>query len=101
MPADFEGSGILTQEEVKSSLTVKVYDTCWAYVADSRGQVMIRKLLPPGYSKTVYGYTPFDLRLGNVRAVDLWLDGEKQDLSPYISDSFRSAFFVLKKPASE
>ena len=85
----------------KSFLTIKSSSQCWSHITDGQGQVIVNKLLPPGYHKTIYGYAPFQVQLGNALGIDLWLDGEKQDFSAHISRTTRYAAFVIGEPPPE
>lgn len=92
----------MQQERSWSFLTIRAYDQCWARVLDRDGKTIISKLLPAGYYRTIQAHAPFRVHLGNAKVVDLWFNGEKQDLSPHVSAATGFASFVLRqtKPAS-
>lgn len=97
--ADEQEPPAVQQEESWSFLTIRTYDQCWTRVMDREGKTIISKLLPAGYYRTIQAHAPFKVHLGNANVVDLWFNGEKQDLSPYVSGATGFASFVLDKPA--
>ncbi len=55
---------------------------CWLEVTDSRGDVLNADLQQDGDRVVLEGIAPFDIMLGNVRAVDVTLNDEVVDLKP-------------------
>jgi cytoskeleton protein RodZ len=55
---------------------------CWLEVTDSRGDVLNADLQQDGDRVVLEGIAPFDIMLGNVRAVDVILNDEAVDLKP-------------------
>lgn len=56
----------------------------WADVSDAKGKRLMFRMARAGYKKSVSGYPPFKITLGNARSVSLTRDGKPFDLTPYI-----------------
>lgn len=57
-------------------------DECWLEVSDSRGDVLATELQRAGSELVVAGKAPFDVKLGNSPAVDMYLNGKKIAIVP-------------------
>jgi cytoskeleton protein RodZ len=55
----------------------------WTDVRDSRGQVLLTRLVPAGSEQQIRGTAPFDVTIGNARAVTLVYRGKQIDLARY------------------
>ena len=55
----------------------------WTEVRDRSGQVVLARLVPAGSEQTIGGSAPFDLVIGNARAVTLTYRGKTVDLARY------------------
>jgi cytoskeleton protein RodZ len=55
----------------------------WTEVRDRNGQLLISRLVAGHSNETVRGVGPFDVVLGNARAVTLTYRGKQVDLAPY------------------
>lgn len=64
------------------TLQLDFLDECWLEVTDSRGDVLNADLYQSGDSKTLQGKAPFNVMLGNVRAVKARLNDEVLELNP-------------------
>ncbi|WP_439136133.1 DUF4115 domain-containing protein, partial [Pseudomaricurvus sp.] len=63
-------------------LTLVFSDECWLEVTDAHGDVVAANLYQAGATATLVGVAPFEVMLGNVRAVQLTLNGESVTLTP-------------------
>jgi len=64
------------------SLQLNFIDECWLEVTDSRGDVLNADLYQAGDTITLQGKAPFNVMLGNVRAVNARLNNEVLALNP-------------------
>jgi len=64
------------------TLQLDFIDECWLEVTDSRGDVLNADLYQAGDSTTLLGQAPFNVMLGNVRAVNARLNDEVLQLNP-------------------
>lgn len=55
----------------------------WTEIRDRSGQVALARLVPAGSEQTIGGSAPFDLVIGNARAVTLTYRGKTVDLARY------------------
>jgi cytoskeleton protein RodZ len=55
----------------------------WTEVRDRNGQVLLSRLVAPGSEQPIRGNGPFDIVIGNARAVTLVHRGKPIDLSRY------------------
>ncbi len=62
------------------TLTFTFSSECWLEVTDARGDVLAADLYQPGQSVSLQGRTPFDVMLGNARAVVVELNGSAVQL---------------------
>ena len=74
-------------------LTIRFSADSWADVRDGEGKRLLYDLKSKGTTVTLTGPAPMELFIGNVKAVDLWVDGE-----PYpLSTEHRVARFLVDK----
>jgi cytoskeleton protein RodZ len=62
-------------------LTFKANGASWVEVSDAKGLVVLRKTLEVGETVPVNGTPPFKLVIGRVDATELWVRGQRFDLS--------------------
>ncbi len=55
----------------------------WAEIRDSRGQLLVSRLVGADSVEQVHGVPPFDIVLGNARVVTVMYLGKPLDLGPY------------------
>ena len=86
MPADdslaLAASQIPEPEDSLDRLRLSFSDECWVEVVDARGDVLETDLLLAGESLELMGEAPFDVKLGNARAVEVELNGEPFAFEP-------------------
>ena len=58
-----------------SELVIRFTDECWLRVTDARGKRLFENIKQAGDRLTLTGVAPFDLKLGNARAVTIALNG--------------------------
>lgn len=58
-----------------SELVIRFTDECWLRVTDARGKRLFENIKQAGDRLTLTGVAPFDLKLGNARAVAIALNG--------------------------
>lgn len=63
-------------------LSFSFREESWLEVSDSRGDVLATELQPAGSQLKLVGLAPFDVKLGNSPAVDIFLNGKKMDVIP-------------------
>ncbi|HKJ72339.1 MAG TPA: helix-turn-helix domain-containing protein [Gammaproteobacteria bacterium] len=56
------------------TLRVHTWAKSWLEVADDRGQVLLRRLIPEGRDLRLYGKPPFQVKAGNAAAVQLYFE---------------------------
>ncbi len=78
-----------------TSLTIYADKQCWTYISDRVGNVIVNRLLEPGYRRTVFGFAPFKVKFGDATGIRLWVNDEPYNLHRHIS-SLRTAFFELQ-----
>jgi len=59
-------------------------DECWLEVSDSNGDVLATDLEPAGSRLVIKGKAPFDVKLGNAPAVEMYLNGKNVPIVPAI-----------------
>jgi cytoskeleton protein RodZ len=80
-----EGSTIRAKEMHRSALDEIKFnfrDESWLEVSDSRGDVLATELQAAGSKLDLVGRAPFDVKLGNSDAVDIYLNGKKVAVVP-------------------
>jgi len=55
----------------------------WTQVRDARGQVLVSRVVPAGSEQPVRGTPPFEVTIGNARAVTVVYRGQEVDLARY------------------
>ncbi len=69
-----------TENPPLDSIAFNFSKECWLEVIDAQGDVLNSDLYQPGESKVLQGYAPFEVLLGNVKAVSLALNEQAVDL---------------------
>ncbi len=69
--------------EAPAPLVLTYRGPSWTEVRDRSGQVLFVRLVPAGSEQAIRGSAPFDVVIGNPRAVALVYRGEQIDLSRY------------------
>lgn len=64
-------------------LELNLLDGSWVEITDANGEKLEFDLLQAGQNKQYSGVAPFEIIFGQASAVDLKLNGEKVDLSPF------------------
>ncbi len=67
-------------EVYQSRLDFEFSDDCWVEVSDSSGSVIFADLKNKGDNLRLFGRAPFNVMLGNARAVTLNVDGKPVDI---------------------
>jgi cytoskeleton protein RodZ len=57
-------------------LRVHTWAKSWLEVADDRGRVLLRRLVPEGRDLRLYGQAPFQVKIGNAAGVQLYFEGK-------------------------
>jgi cytoskeleton protein RodZ len=68
-------------------LSFSFREESWLEVSDSRGDVLATELQPAGSQLKLVGLAPFDVKLGNSPAVDIFLNGKKMDVIPLMGSN--------------
>jgi len=63
-------------------LSFSFRDESWLEVSDSRGDVLATELQPARSKLNLVGLAPFDVKLGNAPAVDIYFNSKKIDVVP-------------------
>lgn len=66
----------------EDQLILSFTDECWVEVNDATGERIIAQVAQSGDNLRLSGQAPFDLMLGNARAVDVALNGEPVPVNP-------------------
>ena len=70
-----------------AALSVKVTGDSWVEIIDTRGQILLSRLLKPGDAPELSGLPPFKIKVGNVSVTELSLRGSKVDLAAQAKDN--------------
>lgn len=70
------GQSALTGPELLDQLTLTFEDECWLEVTDSRGDILAVDLVLEGRTLSLSGKAPFEVKMGNARAVNVELNGD-------------------------
>ncbi len=70
------GQGALTGPELLDQLTLTFDEECWLEVTDSRGDILAVDLVLEGRTLSLSGKAPFEVKMGNARAVNVELNGD-------------------------
>ena len=76
-------------------ITLVAQAPSWARVYNRENEI-VRRMLPSGYTKNFVIKLPVHIELGDARNVEVFLNEEKYDLAPHISN-LNTAFFVIEK----
>jgi cytoskeleton protein RodZ len=68
-------------------LSFSFREESWLEVSDSRGDVLATELQPAGSKLTLAGLAPFDVKIGNAPAVDIFLNGKKMEVIPLMGSN--------------
>lgn len=68
----------LTLDEIRFEFSGE----CWLEVSDSQGDVLMTDIQRAGSRLTLKGKAPFDVKLGNAPAVDMYLNDQKINIVP-------------------
>jgi cytoskeleton protein RodZ len=82
-PAVAEGPAAAAVAETPAPLVLTYRGPSWTEVRDSRGQVLLTRLVLAGSEQQIRGTAPFDVTIGNARAVTLVYRGREIDLARY------------------
>jgi cytoskeleton protein RodZ len=82
-PAVAEAPPSSAVAEPPAPLVLTYRGPSWTDVRDSRGQVLLTRLVPAGSEQQIRGTAPFDVTIGNARAVTLVYRGKQIDLTRY------------------
>lgn len=80
--ADSSGSASNMASDNLDELTFLFSGECWLEVTDAHGDVVAANLYQAGATAKLEGIAPFEVLLGNVRAVELKLNGEPVTMVP-------------------
>lgn len=64
------------------ALVVDASDDCWIEVQDRSGKQLIAQLLRSGNNLRLFGVAPFVIKLGNARAVSIWINSREIPVQP-------------------
>jgi cytoskeleton protein RodZ len=64
------------------ALVVAAADDCWIEVQDKTGKQLIAQLLRSGNNLRLFGVAPFSIKLGNARAISLWINSREIPVQP-------------------
>jgi len=73
----------------------------WVEIFDRNGEKMEMDLLRAGSKRTYQGAAPFQLLLGRASSVEVFHNGKKVDLAPYIRGNVARFTLDAEKPAAE
>ena len=74
-------------------------DDCWVEVKDASGTVLIAKLRLRGDNLRLFGEAPFEVMVGNSRAVQIHLNGRLVDVP--VNPNRRTARFTVDMPSDD
>jgi len=69
--------------EAPAPLVLTYRASAWTQVREGKGQVVLLRTVPAGSEQAVRGTPPFDIVIGNARAVTLAYRGQPVDLARY------------------
>jgi cytoskeleton protein RodZ len=72
-----------TAPAADAPLVLSYRAAAWTQVRDARGQVLLNRVVPAGSEQPIRGTPPFDVTIGNARAVTLVYRGQAIDLARY------------------
>jgi cytoskeleton protein RodZ len=85
--APVETTATETSEKIMegSAIQISFSGRCWVQVTDSTGKVILSGEMKAGESRSIDGVAPFRFVFGNAKAVELQVDNQVFDLTPYTS----------------
>ena len=69
--------------EAPAPLVLSYRASSWTQVRDGKGQIILLRTVPAGSEQAIRGTPPFDIVLGNARAVTIVYRGQAVDLARY------------------
>lgn len=84
--------------QVRDQLNFSFSDECWLEVTDANGDILAATLYQNGDTAQLTGVAPFVVMMGNVRAVQLQLNGEAVEMRPL--EGRKTLRMTLDKPKS-
>lgn len=66
----------------------------WTEITDSRGEVLLYKLLRQGDVRIIEGQPPYEVYLGRGDQVSIWLNDRKLNIRPVIQSDLRARFTI-------
>jgi cytoskeleton protein RodZ len=72
---------------VSGVLQLRPSEESWIEVTDSRGKILISRLVQPGESVGLDGVLPFKVKIGNANATQVVFRGQPLELGPFIRDN--------------
>ncbi|HZW74751.1 MAG TPA: RodZ domain-containing protein, partial [Caldimonas sp.] len=82
-PDTGSASASAAMPEATAPLVLTYRASAWTQVRDGKGQVVLLRTVPAGSEQAVRGTPPFDIVIGNARAVTLAYRGQPIDLARY------------------
>ncbi len=73
---------IAPEKPIDDQLLLSFSSECWVEVADARGDVLFTDIKQAGESLSLEGKAPFNVMLGDVRSVNIALNGEPVIITP-------------------
>jgi len=73
---------ITPEKPIDDQLLLSFSSECWVEVADARGDVLFTDIKQAGESLSLEGKAPFNVMLGDVRSVNIALNGEPVIITP-------------------
>jgi cytoskeleton protein RodZ len=69
--------------ESPAPLVLSYRASSWTQVRDGKGQIILLRTVPAGSEQAIRGTPPFDIVLGNARAVTIVYRGQPVDVARY------------------
>ena len=79
---DSSTSSVIGGSETTDLLVLTFIDECWVKVSDTTGKVLFAEAKLKGDNLQLFGEAPFEVMLGNARAVDVTLNGQPFAIHP-------------------
>ena len=80
------------------SMMVTARGESWARITDGSDEIIIHRILPPGYGKAFVVSFPITVELGDARHVSIMFEGVEHDMSSYIRHNNTAFFKVTELP---
>ncbi len=81
-PANITVAEVLGDADASDQLTLHLSDDCWVEIFDAARKKLISRLVTSGQTIRLRGSAPFDVKVGNVSAVNLSVNGRAVELNP-------------------